>query len=363
MQADKYIFWVFAGFFIGMIIFSYVMNTTLLRLIKTLGVRDSANLVRWSSRKKPAIGGIGFFIVFLLASGSYSIFFDPQEVFKNTGVLGVLGFTSIAFLMGLADDAYDTRPWMKFAVQFICGIGTIATGNVIHIFDSEWANYILTIFWIVGIMNSVNMLDNMDGITGTVSLFIGVMLLLIMNFAHRSDSFDFYLVMGVIAAIIGFLYFNWHPSKMYMGDTGSQFLGYFLGALGIKYCWNAGDFIPQITAEREVLLAAVVFLLTMADTTAVTISRLRARTSPFVGGKDHTTHNLSYLGLTDSQVAFVFIGLSGVLALIVTAILMFVDEWSMSYYYVIIVILSAIFITLLGLTVYHNHKRRKNEVK
>ncbi len=330
MELDQYIFWVYTGFFLNVIVFSILMYSLLLRFVKTLGVRDSTNLIRWSSEKKPAIGGIGFFIVFLFSAGSYGVFFDPQDVFKNTEVLGVMAFTSLSFLMGLADDAYDTKPILKFGVQLLCAVGCILTGVQINIFESEALNMGITILWVTGIMNSINMLDNMDAITGSTSLLICLNILIVLNVSNLTDSFDFYLILGVVGSLIGFLYFNWHPSKMFMGDTGSQFLGFFLAAMGIKYLWNAGDVIDGIAGNREFIMVVLAFLLPLTDTTTVVISRIASRKSPFIGGKDHTTHNLSYAGLSESQVVFAFIGI-GVMGLLGNfAITAFPEYWNIT---------------------------------
>lgn len=363
MNPDQYTFWVYTGYFISVILFSVLINNILLRFIKTLGVRDNESLVRWASKKKPAVGGITFFIAFLFSAGSFGVFFDPSDVFKNSQVLGVIVFASVAFIMGLADDAYDTKPILKFGVQILCAAGCVATDMVITLFDNEALNIAITVFWIVGIMNSINMLDNMDGITGSVSVFICLNLLLVMNSVAMSDTFDFYLTLGVLGALIAFLFFNWHPSKMYMGDTGSQFLGFFLGAMAIKYFWNAGDYMPQIGNAREFLMGILVFLLPLTDTTTVFISRIASGKSPFVGGKDHTTHNLSYAGLSDTQVGFVFTGISTLTLLGVFILISFPQEWNPIYTTGFSVFILSIFIGLSVYSIRNNIKRnhdRKN---
>jgi UDP-GlcNAc:undecaprenyl-phosphate GlcNAc-1-phosphate transferase len=363
MELDKYAFWVFVGQFINVVVFSILINSLLLRFVKTLGVRDNTNVVRWSSKRKPAIGGIGFFIIFLLCAGSYGVFFVPTDLFRNPQALGLIVFTCLAFLMGLADDAYDTRPYLKFLVQFICGIGCAYTDQRINIFELEALNVIITVFWVVGVMNSINMLDNMDAITTSVSIFVCLSALVVMNVSQHSSSFDFYITIGVLGALVGFLFFNWYPSKMFMGDTGSQFLGFFLAALGIKYFWNATDFFPLLDGKREFLLAVLVFLLPLTDTTTVFFSRIMQKKSPFVGGKDHTTHNLSYLGLSDSQVAFVFIGVSLVGIMATFALVSFPDMWGMPMLLSYSGFIVLVFLTMFLYSVNNNLKRARGQKK
>jgi UDP-GlcNAc:undecaprenyl-phosphate GlcNAc-1-phosphate transferase len=297
----------YAVFFASALFFSVVTFGLLLRFVKTLGVRnlDELNMIRWSSSTKPSLGGLGFYIIFLLSFTVLSILGVDGVNVVNKRLFGVFGACSMAFLIGLADDAYDTRPLMKFLGQTSCAVILIATGLVIEISGSEVFNWIFTGLWVVGMMNSLNMLDNMDGITASVSVsaLIGAL-----AFALPGQGIQPFalLIYGVLAALIGFLYFNWHPSKMYMGDTGSMFLGVFLAAVGIVYFWGnkapTGEFI-QI---RQFLIPLMAFIMPITDSVTVFIRRIARGQSPFVGGKDHTTHQLAFLGLPDAAVAAVF---------------------------------------------------------
>src|SRR5258706_550335 len=115
----------------------------------------------------------------------------------------------------------------------------------------------------------------------------------------------------LVACILGFFFYNWHPAVIYMGDTGSQFLGVFLSAVGIKFFWQAGTVPPsELIDFRQVIIPILVFIVPIVDTTTVFINRILRKQSPFVGGKDHTTHSLAYIGFSDRQVALTFIGIS-----------------------------------------------------
>ncbi len=112
----------------------------------------------------------------------------------------------------------------------------------------------------------------------------------------------------IFFTILSFLYFNWNPSRIYMGDSGSQFLGALLSVFSVLYIWNPclsspGDF-PVMRSFGVVFLA---FLIPLTDTFAVTVNRLLKGKSPFVGGRDHTTHFLFYRGLSERSIAFLFI--------------------------------------------------------
>jgi UDP-GlcNAc:undecaprenyl-phosphate GlcNAc-1-phosphate transferase len=186
----------------------------------------------------------------------------------------------------------------------------VLTGTEIAIFENESLNTFLSILWVVGIMNSINMLDNMDGIAAIVTGFILISCLFYLGFSGDIGSASFMLILGILASLCGFLFYNWNPSIMYMGDTGSQFIGVILGYVGIHYCWNAEFVEASGYGWHGIAALLVVFLLPIADTTVVTINRIRKGQSPFVGGRDHTTHNLSYRGFSDHQVALIFVFLS-----------------------------------------------------
>lgn len=335
-----------------MIVFSFLINALFLKFSKTLGIRDKSDtIIRWGTLSKPALGGISFYIIFILSYVSYSIFFYSHSGFSIQAV-GLLIASTIAFLMGLADDAYNTKPILKFIVQIFCSVVLIATGTYIKLFDTLLLNYLLTGLWIVGLMNSINMLDNMDAITTTVSLSIVLSALLILFINKEFDGISLLILLGLSASLTGFLFFNWHPSKMYMGDTGSQFLGIVLGSFGIIYFWNSTDLNGMQVSSKQFIVAILTFIIPIIDTSVVVINRLLKKQSPFIGGKDHTTHHLSYMGLADSRIAFVFAGLSILSMLFTIFILKFTWEWG----YLHIITFGLYIITLFIGFMYITHK-------
>ncbi len=328
----KYYILVYSLYFIVSGVFSFLINSLFLKFVKSLGIRNQDDtIIRWGSQSKPAVGGFSFYIIFLLSIIIYPIFFDSSQVFLNKQFIGVLLAGMLGFLLGLADDAYNTRPTLKLSTQITCGIILLVTGSEISLSYVEIINYILTILWVVGIMNSMNMLDNMDAITTTVSISIILSALAVMIFHHEYNSVYFIIMLGVVASLFGFLFFNWHPSKMYMGDTGSQFLGVFLAAISIRYLWNAEPPNGELISARNFFLPLIVFIMPIIDTTTVVINRLSQGKSPFVGGKDHTTHALAYLGLSDRQVALVFWAVTLISLLLVVVMEKFLKQWTTVY--------------------------------
>lgn len=308
------------------LLFSILINRLFLKFSSNLGVRNiDDKVVRWSTTSKPSFGGISFFIGFLFLLSLYPILFSTNEFSFDIELTGIIAASTFGFLAGLADDAYNTNPLLKSIAQMLCAIVLILTGTVIEISSIPLVNNTITFIWVVGMMNSINMLDNMDGITSIASIFALLGIVVVLFLQGAQTSIYFILSIGLIATLIGFLFYNWHPSKMYMGDTGSQFLGVLLAALSIKVLWNYSG--TPINTSKQFILPALAFLVPLSDTTTVTINRLLKRTSPFVGGKDHTTHHLSYFGFSDQTVAFILAGV-GLISLLLLTIAYSIVEWT-----------------------------------
>ena len=285
-----------------------ICNILLLNFARSLGIRNKNDIVvRWSNESKPSLGGVSFYVVFLLAAIIFSILYDDVNIFRNKQFVGLFAAGSMAFLMGLGDDAYNTRPLLKLFVQISCGVLLAATGTVIDLFHIPIADQLITVIWTVIVMNSLNMLDNMDGISGTTVFFI-----LLSCLISSWIIFDFntniwsVLMCAVIGVMVGFLSMNIYPSKLFMGDAGSQFIGLFVAFFGIKFLWNVGT-ESELPSWLGFCVTLVAFTPTAVDTLTVVINRLKKGQSPFIGGKDHTTHHLVYAGLSDRKVWLVFV--------------------------------------------------------
>jgi UDP-GlcNAc:undecaprenyl-phosphate GlcNAc-1-phosphate transferase len=185
-----------------------------------------------------------------------------------------------------------------------------------------------------------------------VSSISGVIILAILLFANlqgKLDPFFFITSLGVVAALIGFLFYNWHPSKMYMGDTGSQFLGAFLSAASIHFIWNFRDLNGPAFQIRQFTTPLLVFAIPLIDTTTVSIRRLMRGSSPFVGGKDHITHHLAFLGFKDSTVAFIYLMLSIISAAIIIIIhsmrleTKYANALSIGYFFVLFMLIQLMY--------------------
>lgn len=319
--------WILLACFIAAIGISALLGLFFIKgTFNFLRKRTKGNTERFSSQSKPIYGGILFFSVFLIFSIIY--FFTQQFIpgENNSSTFIALMITiGISFFMGLADDLLNTPPLFKFLVQFICAFVLIKAGVIITISPLQIVNYAITVLWVVGIMNSINMLDNMDAITSSISLSI-IAPCVIMQLINENINLDTIIMIGAAGSIIGFLFYNWAPAKMYMGDNGSQFLGILLAYIGIKYFWNGihiTDSINYAYNAKQFVIVAMAFIVPLTDTTTVTINRILKGKSPFIGGRDHTTHFLFYRGLTTRMVAVTLFSIN-IIGVIMAQVLIYI---------------------------------------
>ncbi len=314
--------------------FSWMLNKILLRYSHNFGVesrQNQENLVRWSSTIKPTTGGISFYITFLIGALVLMVLM-PVEVGQSSRMLALILSATLAFMVGFADDAYGTHPGMKFLGQVLCGVILISFGFHINFFSIDnpqliVLDYLLTIMWVVGLMNSLNMLDNMDAVTTTIATTL-VMSTMIMLTWREGLSEMFFVLIVIAGAFAGFLMWNWRPAKIYMGDTGSMFIGLVVAFLGIIYFWNIPASPDNVSHIRKMVIPMIVFIVPIMDTTFVTFARLARGSSPFVGGKDHLTHQMVRIGVPEQMVP-VTLGLvsvvSGLLAFFAYTL---IPEWT-----------------------------------
>lgn len=324
-------------FLLGAVFFSILVNRLLLKFSRTLGIRSEDDMLRWSPELKPSLGGLSIFILFLVAVSSVTILGVETRTMDREMMFGMFLATTVGFIIGLADDAYNTRPFLKLLGQILTANILITTGIYIEIAPDLAINYVFTVVWVIGIMNSINMLDNMDGIAGSVAASILLAVFLLVYIIEGPQDASLIIIGGVLAGIVGFLVFNWHPSRMFMGDTGSQFLGAFLAAISIIFLWKFRMDDGGYFQIKQFLLPLLAFIIPIIDTSTVFIHRLRRRQSPFVGGRDHTTHHLVYLGLSEGQVTSLILAISLFSVFIVYLLYQVTETWSNLYTVVVLV--------------------------
>lgn len=238
---------------------------------------------------------------------------------KLTAVL--LGAASIA-LLGLIDDV--RKDWMdyrtKFPLQFLIATGVVLAGVRTDFMPANWLNVVISVIWIVGIINAFNLLDNMDGLTAGVAAISGAIFLVIMMM--QGQHYMAFLLAAVVGPSLGFLIFNFNPAGIFMGDSGSLFLGFLFGTSTIL----ASYVTVNSPTMSPVVMPIVILSFPIYDTLSVIIIRWREKRPIFIGDKRHFSHRLVEFGMSEKK-AVVFIYL--VTALVAsTGVLLPYLEWS-----------------------------------
>jgi UDP-GlcNAc:undecaprenyl-phosphate GlcNAc-1-phosphate transferase len=254
---------------------------------------------RWHRLPTPTFGGVGI-TVGLLAGIGLATLAGAVEPTWQLGAI-VLG-CGMLFLAGLVDDIRHLSPVAKLAAQFVAAGLAAAAGLRLDLIQNDVVAGVIAVIWLVGITNAFNLLDNMDGLAATLAaVACGYFAI----DAARSDDGSLVLVLALAlgAACCGFLPFNLRPGRraaVFMGDSGSQVLGFLLATLALASSWTAAG-----ATLTTMVLPLLVLAVPILDTTLVTVVRMLERRPVTQGGKDHTSHRLVYYGLSESRaVAF-----------------------------------------------------------
>ena len=264
---------------------------------------------RWHKHPTALMGGIGIYVAFTIAFLSIN--------YDNVNWL-VFGAASLMFIIGLIDDVWEVKPVVKLLSQIICSFILIYNGFIFGGGLLGWAGIPLTFIWVIGITNAINLLDNMDGLAGGISSIVALIsgILAIINGEYDLACMAF----AISGSTIGFLFYNFKPARIFMGDSGSLFLGFSLSFLSIAVQSKLGSSSAILVLLVPISLMAIPIM----DTSLVTIKRIFAGRRIDQGGKDHTSHRLVALGLSERMAVIILYIISAVWG--VLCILMFKNQ-------------------------------------
>jgi len=262
---------------------------------------------RWHDAPTPLLGGIGIFAGFSaglwLAAAAAAFHVDKSLV-------GIYAGCALVFLAGFADDLFSLPPPAKLAVQIGGAAIVLATGTHVQLIHNHLVGDAVAILWLVGVANAFNLLDNMDGLAATLAaIAFGFFAVDAVTFHPSHMSLAFALA-GALACV-GFLPFNlrWRRRALvFMGDSGSQAVGFALAALGLSSSWRVAG-----TTVATLILPILVLAVPILDTALVTVLRLLEGRPIYEGGRDHSSHRLVRFGLSEKHAV-------ALLALIATCI-------------------------------------------
>ena len=265
---------------------SLALTPLVIRIARTRGFVVQPREDRWHRKPTALLGGVAIFAAVILPY----LLLVPWT--RET--LGILIGGAAIFTLGLVDDLIEIAPQRKFLIQVLIAALIVIFGVRIKIIDFPPLAVFLTILWIVGITNAVNILDNMDGLSSGIT-FVAAGCSFI--YALSADM-PFVAVFGLLiaGAALGFLVFNFNPAKIFMGDCGSLFLGLSLSVLTITGTWREATNLMAALLFPVILLAVPIF-----DTTLVSFERTRIGRSIAQGGRDHSSHRLVFLGLSERK--------------------------------------------------------------
>ncbi|MEX0929827.1 MAG: hypothetical protein WDZ53_10500 [Balneolales bacterium] len=260
-----------------------VITPVVIRLAHKCGWLAYPARDRWHTQAVALMGGAAIF-----ASVVTALLFE-SSLFLSWLFIGA----TIMFLTGTLDDRIRLSPVVKLLAQILAATLLLWAGYELVPALPVWASMPLTFFWIVGITNSVNMLDNMDGLSpGVAGIGLGITGGLLMLNGGGALAV---LTLSAAAASLGFLFYNFNPARIFMGDSGSLFLGYMLAGSILALIHS----VPLLDGWTALLVGVSLVAVPVFDTTLVTFNRLFRGISPAKGGKDHTSHRLVFLGLSD----------------------------------------------------------------
>src|SRR2546426_1570882 len=264
---------------------------------------------RWHKNSTAMMGGVA---IWLAVAGTY-LFLVPHSPQRWV----VVGAACFLFLVGLVDDWLHIKPYQKLIGQVIGAAIVVNYGLALPWTRSLPVNMVITIFWLIGITNAINLLDNMDGLATGAAVIASCFLTV--NFVSVNQPTEAVLMAGFTAARLGFLVYNSHPASIFMGDSGSMFIGFFLASAALVNV--SGGRLRSLASVLAVPILAL--FIPIFDTTFVTILRKLSGRAASQGGRDHTSHRLVALGMSERRAVWMLYGLaalSGFLAIVVSQV-------------------------------------------
>ena len=279
---------------------AFALSAGLTPLVRKLAIRfgqvAEPREDRWHSRPTAVMGGVAITASFYLAVLAVLPFLPAAGILSKYLPLLICAF--LVFTLGLVDDIYHLAPQTKLVGQIIAASFLVFFGFKIDWFESYAFNTFFSVFWIVGITNAFNLLDNMDGLSAGIaflaSLFLAV--ITVLSLGSGSGNAHLLLIALFMGPLLGFLLYNFHPASIFMGDSGSLFIGFSLAGLTTHAnVFHSTHLLPII------MVPVLILFIPILDTGFVSVMRTIFGRSIARGGRDHSSHRLVAIGLPERQ--------------------------------------------------------------
>ncbi len=289
--------------FVTALVFAIGGTPIMRRIALHTGTVDHPSARKIHQTPIPLLGGVAMYGAFIVA---LILFADRFYISQFIGIL--IGATWVSF-WGIWDDRVGLRAGIKLIGQLLGGLILIVTGVTVDLFHQPVLDGAITLFWITGITNAMNLLDNMDGLSSGIAAVASAFFLLLS--ALNGQVLVGSLSAALLGASIGFLMYNFNPASIFMGDAGTSFIGFMLAAVGIKLRF------PDHPLISTWFIPILVLGLPIFDTTLVFISRLRRGLNPLTHpGKDHISHRLVDRGYTRREAVLMLYLVAGALGVV-----------------------------------------------
>ncbi len=326
-----------AAFFLAFVV-AILATPAVIALAAKTGALDKPDSRKVHNKPIPRIGGVAIYSAFMLSTLSVMIFADfPDEFFKE--IIGLIFSGSVIFAVGLIDDYKNLPAKVKLLGQIIAASILVILFDVrIDFISDPFGDYIYldffaipaTIFWLVGITNTVNLIDGLDGLAAGISSIAAVTILLV----AMEDNILLVAVLtaAIAGAAVGFLFYNFNPASIFMGDSGALFLGFMLAGISIigavKSAATIALFVPILALGLPIL-----------DTTFAIIRRFRGHVPIFKPDKGHLHHRLLALGFSQRQAVLLMYVISALLGLSAVALTEVSSQFAI---FILLIVLAAI---------------------
>ncbi len=329
----------------------------IIRLASRNGIMDVPdNKRKIHQRNIPTLGGVAIFTGVVIA---FSAWIGHQPPIYYSYLMAAL---VIIFVVGLKDDIEVVSPYLKLLAQFVsAGIVVAGAGIKLHHFDgflgiddpTDLDTIIFTTFSVVVIINAYNLIDGVDGLAGSVSL---VSSLIFGSWFYVNGHFAEAMLAFVLAgSLVGFLYHNFQPARIFMGDTGALMVGFIMAVLAFRMIGlNSGS--STFGLHRPSGIAFAIMIVPLYDTLRIIVVRLVKRKSPFKPDNNHLHHRMLDMGFSHRQIAIIL----SVMTFVVTTIAYFINKWEIHYFLLAILVLSSLILP--GLKLYRKI-RPKTSIK
>ena len=296
--------------------FCYLLTPKVKKFAEFVGAIDIPNDRRINDHPVPRMGGLAIFVGFMVSMILF-VQLSPQ-------IAGMLLGACIIVAMGALDDIVCLKPWVKLAGQCVAAFVAIRCGIVFNavstlsfmsskaFVETGWYSIPLTFLWIVGCTNAVNLIDGLDGLAVGVSAISSATLLIVSALVSENTAVTVVMA-GLVGACLGFIPYNHNPAKIFMGDVGSQFLGFVLSTASI-----IGMF--KMHALVTFFVPVIAMAVPLADTTFAFVRRIAKGQSPFKADKGHFHHRLLAMGLDQKQAVMVLYAISAFMGLLAVAL-------------------------------------------